>query len=181
MSPLRLALVLAALACSSAHASVVYLYTGNDFNFFNGSPGVDGSNFISATLTFASPLAGGLSLFNASTTVQAWSITDGVHTLTSTTPGASIGNMIVSTDAGGNIIEQWAVYIDFGSIGHIETTDCPGFCGGAADVFHADSPDYADVGSNPGTWVTQTAVPEPGAAWLLLAGPALWIVRRRRR
>jgi hypothetical protein len=178
MSPLRLALVLAALACSSAHASVVYLYTGNAFDNFVGSPGVDGSNFISATLTFDSPLAGGLVFFNASTTVQAWSITDGVHTLTSSTPGVSVGDMFVSTDAGGNIIAQWSLLISLGTA-RLKSEDCPGFCGTVGDDYTDATALAAASASSPGTWVTQAAVPEAGAAWLL-AGPLLWIVRRRR-
>jgi hypothetical protein len=180
MSPLRLALVLAALACSSAHASVVYLYTGNAFDQFFGSPGVDGSNSISATLTFASPLAGGLSFFDASTTVQSWSITDGVHTVTSTTPGATIDEMYVSTDAGGNIIAQWDVLLSLGASPELLTANCPGICGGvAADKYVGGLFTSADVTSNPGTWTTEAA-PEPASAWLLLAGPVLWFVRRRR-
>jgi hypothetical protein len=178
MSPLRLALVLAALACSSAHASVVYLYTGNGFNGFSGSPGVDGSNLISATLTFASPLAGGLSGFDASTTVQSWSITDGVHTLTSITPGVSIDDMFVSTDAGGNIIAQWNLVINVGPE-QLGTANCLGLCGEVVDFYKHVPSDQAYVFNNPGIWTTETA-PEPASAWLLLAGPALWIVRRRR-
>jgi hypothetical protein len=177
MSPLRLALVLAALACSSAHASVVYLYTGNGFDQFTGSPGVDGSNFISATLTFDSPLAGGLSLFDASSTVQSWSITDGVHTLTSSTPGVTVSDMFVSTDAGGNIIAEWLLYIHLGNE-QLITEDCPGFCFSVSDKYH-DISDVAAVVGSPGIWTIETA-PEPSSAWLLLAGPVLWIVRRRR-
>jgi hypothetical protein len=98
-----------------ATPGVTYTYTGKPFTTFYGSPGVTSSNFVSASLTFPCILPANLPGFviNLDPPMQ-WSITDGVHTITSATPGAQLipGGWLfgfdLGTDSTGRIVE-WGI------------------------------------------------------------------------
>jgi hypothetical protein len=180
-------------------STVTYIYTGNGFTSFSGSPGVNGSNYIQVTLVYNSVLPGGLSYAVETAGLQSWSVTDGVHTLSNTTPGTVGIGVNVSTDAQGNIIGEWAVNAsktsitgtDLQTMG-LNTENCSSHCGNVVDQYTFNdsgsgfppippSSASASATANAAGWTTIGApTPEPATAWLLLAGPVLFIVRRRR-
>jgi hypothetical protein len=134
------AITLTALVLSSqaAVAQATYQYTGKPFTLFSCGPSSPGpgtldcpndpapgnaltsytaTDHVSATLTFDSPLAGGLN-YSDVTSVAGFKLTlnDGHQTLISGTASAAGGLIAkVSTDAGGQIIGPWLLVINEGN------------------------------------------------------------------
>src|SRR5579862_4861775 len=156
-----------------------YQYTGHPFVFFscggssecttpgpNANTSYSASNFVTATMTLAAPLAANLSLQDA-TTLPGFQLTmnDGQQTVTAPLPGSGVV-ALVSTDASGNIVEPWAVFINTGGFdnGGVAALNYPGGNGvGDEGVLECCYPPSAgNVGQNnlasifgaPGTWTT---------------------------
>lgn len=157
-----------------AHASVTYLYTGDDFNSFSGNSPLTSSDFISASFTFASALPDNLNDVENPGTLLGWSITDQVNTVSSSAGDALL--IFFSTNAEG-VITGW------GMQGDNYTGVCKGTCNGLGTQFNLpqieENADYSYLDTQqssqwfvqnlnePGTW---TIAPEPSAAVLLLLG-----------
>lgn len=161
-------------------ANATYDYVGNDFTVFQGNSGLTTSNFIAASLTFSSSLPPnftgdpGLTPANNSSLIDAikpttWSITDGVHTLSSTN-GAFLYDLELETDASGDIV-SW--HIDACSVSPCQggselstASDDPSAPGVVYDSYSFDYTgtlgDLAYVQSKPGIWML--ASPAPPAA-----------------
>lgn len=175
----------------SSSASVIYTYTGNNFNSFTGST-FDSSMSVSGYIELNEFLAP--NLINQSVNPLSYSFTDGVSTLTNSdvVPGGSSDLFEFYTDLNGNIT-MWDVnislspvapselgdtshfiktrnevtpftdeIIDFGSLGVCITLESGNNC----SVFNVSR---GEVSNNTGTWSVST-VPIPAAIWLFLSG-----------
>jgi hypothetical protein len=94
-----IAILALAMAATSAKASTTFLYTGNSFTTaqspYTTSDAVDGS------FTLGSPLQDNLIL--TSFVPEAFSITDGIDTITNETPNVILQYLFLSTGPTGNI------------------------------------------------------------------------------
>ena len=182
-------LLLSAAITPTAKADVIYTYTGNDFNSFFGTE-LTGSNFVSASFTFASALPDGLDFADESGALLDWTVTDQSNTLSQA--GGNYLTLNLSTDASGNITNSWSFFAetmaepssgippDWLEIASQNT----GFDNDLSEfwVTATDPAWIATVIADPGTWsVTTTATPEPSTIGLtsLLGGAMLLIARRR--
>ena len=87
-----------------------YQYTGNPFTFVDGA--YTTSDFVSVMVTLAGPLGANMPLTEV--TPIAFTLFDGVQTLSNTTPNLSARDFRFATNANGEII-SWAVEVDGGS------------------------------------------------------------------
>lgn len=157
-------------AVPQAFATTTYTYTGNDFTSVSG--GYTTSESVSGSITLATPLAANLTSY---TTVvpTAFDFTDGVNTITNTTPGEG-SQFFFKTDASGNIT-FWGTTVDIGSAYQfsISTVNAPGTYG----VFDSSQVNggisQGEVVNSPGKWSKASAVPEPATQALFVAGIAL--------
>ena len=184
---------LAAVWAGPAKAAT-YTYTGNDLSSFSNItvPCVPlavgcGITNITAELVFAAPLAPSLA-FGAIAPVS-WLISDGLTTVTDTTPGFSfVFPLSLSTDVAGNI-DAWLFDVfslasaagdpteirtrNYSGTVDDQTAYCQSFASGC--TFNG----IANVINSPGAW-SLAVVPVPAGAWLL--GPAIallgWMRRR---
>src|SRR5262245_59189535 len=102
------------------NAGVVgYSYAGNAFKIF--SPGgphhgfVDTSSFILGTITFPATLPPNLNLVDERGYVLSYYFTDGFH-VCSNPNFCGLIELLLSTDANGNIVGEWSVEVQLGSI-----------------------------------------------------------------
>ena len=171
-----LAFLFGSALCRPAHGGTVYDYTGNPFTLLFGTTGDNSSQSITATLVFPSLLSADLSSVDESSFVESWSITDGIHTLTSSDAGAVLDTLALSTDDAGDIV-GWTFYAGsgpwwltssnyLGSGPSDEYIVTPGF-----------NPDAA-VSVTLGVWNTES-VPEPAGFGLLSGGFATLVFARR--
>jgi hypothetical protein len=94
------------LVMSSANASAIISYIGNDFTSFTSL--YTGADKVTATITLASPL--GPSLDSASVTPVSFTLSDGRQTITQSTPGVIVQNLVFSTNTFGSPTD-WNVEI----------------------------------------------------------------------
>jgi PEP-CTERM motif len=152
-------------------ADVTYTYTGNPFESFGGLYGP--TDLVSGSFTVTSAL--GDSSPEATITPNSYSFTDGIQTISSTSPppevtfevGTGLTGAITSwdisfTSVGGNILSTDSASSDFGEVG-------------------------ASLGENigdPGGWVQSgggaSPVPEPGNLELIGLGLAAIVAARRK-
>jgi cell wall-associated NlpC family hydrolase len=85
---------------------VTYTYTGRPFNYFSGTPGVNSSNFISASVTMLCPVPA--TYVDLSTVpLQSWSFNDGVHSISSSDATSYLAlGFYVSADSSG-VLNDW--------------------------------------------------------------------------
>jgi len=100
---------------ASVQASVTYQYTGNHFTEVSGP--YTTSMFVTAMVTLAAPLGANLPEFTDVTPI-AFTLFDGVQTLSSSTPGIAFDTFQFGTNAAGQIT-SWQVSVDIGVIGAI--------------------------------------------------------------
>ena len=188
------ACVITLLFGNFSHAATVqYVYTGNTFgntampqcpstDCFSITATIDLSDTNNTNLTLTDPVI-----------PLAWSISDGLTTITDQTAGFYLYTLNLRTDVLGNI-SQWnfvvanipphglyeleSMQTTFGA--GITAADYTGYCtsGTAAPC---SSTLYARLENNTGTWIV-TTVPLPAAAWLFGSGilGLIGIGRKRR-
>lgn len=170
------ALVLALCTPVSKAAAITYTYTGNHYTGAAAPYSTDMA--VTGSFTFASPLDPNI-LFPAARTPTAWSISDGVMTVTNATGSLAFN---VGTNALGNIT-MWDFGTSFSvSTGILFITSQNGSptsffpcgtgntaCDGVSGVAAGRAVGLAGVVNNPGTW-TMTSIPEPSSLSLIIIG-----------
>jgi hypothetical protein len=96
---------LAWLGLSAAHANVILTYTGNDFTSFTAP--YTATDKVTATITLAIPLGNGV---NEHVAPLAFTLNDGVQTITNILPMLGVTFFTFSTDNEGNIF-RWQVEV----------------------------------------------------------------------
>jgi hypothetical protein len=188
--PLVSATALFVAAMGSARANTIYTYTGNDFTFFQDST-LTTSDFISASVTLASPLADNLSNANETGAALSWSITDQVSTINQASPDAAADlDLFFSTNATG-AITSWEFNDTAGNCAtnclQLVTQDFPQFPGDDLDQSSACVNNTCGIPSanndtTPGVWRATTAsAPEPSGKALITLGGCLLLLRARRK
>jgi hypothetical protein len=146
---------------------------------------------VSASFTFATPLAAGLNFADESASLLNWTVTDGVNTL-SEGGGDYLAALDLSTDSAG-VIGPWNFlaesapftpsgqppdWLDIGSQNTGFITDLSEFW-----VTQTDPSWIATISNDPGTWnVTVVTMPEPSTtvSSCLATAMLLFAMRRRR-
>ena len=162
------------MSAHSGFAQVVYTYVSNKFNLFScggdticstvnpATTSYTTNDFVTATITLAQPLAGGLNLQDLRG-LPGFSLTmyDG-HQKMTLDPGVP-GEAIVSTDANGRIIEPWSVFVN-----------CCLFPNN--NVFTVNWPNVRGVGDGGGLTVPNGSFPNtPRNQGMIFASPGNWI------
>jgi hypothetical protein len=165
-------------------ADTLYSYTGDRFNFVQGSvysPGDEITGSFVLSDSYLSAFAPGAGIHSISSFVTRYSFTDGHQTLTQLNSTALFevgfafdGTPVVPTD-GGSANAEWDVVIQQSSTESISTGDITGDY--VTSALMGDS--YAQIASysvsrypgGPGTWTIQR-VPEPSTLLLLGVGIA---------
>jgi|SRR5262245_8705874 len=174
-----LALAWLAFLCEPAFAQVTYRYVGNNFTLFScgghnlcespppGATSYTTDDFVTATLTFAAPLPPNLNRQDVRGLAGFSLSMDDGHQVLTWGPGTP-GEVAVSTDANGNIIAPWSVFINCCSFpnNNIFTLNDPGQRGvgdggvlSAPTVPFPDTPFDLGTNSSPGVWVRQVSSP----------------------
>jgi len=180
---------------SPVHASVIYSYQGNNYNFFETGTAFDSTMSVSGTLELATAL--GPNLNNSPVSPISFSFNNGVDTINDTT-NLEILDINFSTDSIGNIIEWYinlkedypyppsvgdstaliATFNAFGDAGDLGEVN---ICMGVTDdrCYLSGTFEKAWTKTNPGSW---TVVPISPALWLFGSGllGLIGIARRKK-
>jgi hypothetical protein len=171
------------LGSPAARANVILTYTGNDFNSFSaGQTTYTTADKVTASINLASPLGDDHPFFTV--TPLAFSISDGVQTLTNKTPG--VGDVFVFETNSTGVITFWDFHAGVGAtstVGSVNLLFPPG------EVFDFGNMTLPTIGfqqgavhGDPGSFIA-TTVPEPPTVSLLGGGllslSLLWLRRRR--
>jgi len=143
-------------------ASVVYQYTGNNFNSFSSPTSYDNSMMVRITLELPSELAPN---YDNLVFPSIFSFEDGIQIIDNT--NATSTAFQFETDASGNIL-SWAVsaaidadFKEIHSLKHFSNSDA------GEDGAGISQSDWAVIGDTPGSW---TVVPIPAAFYLFGSG-----------
>ena len=170
------------IVASPAWATVIYTYTGNNFDTFSAPSSPDASMNVTVTLEFANLLSSDLN--EQFILPDRFSISDGINTIDNT--NSTGGSFRVGTDSLGNI-DSWFIFataspgadVDW----YIETINSSVFTGLVWDfgrIRTTSGDDTANIMDSPGSWSVAT-VPEPSIIWLLGSGLALIGFARRKK
>ena len=164
-------LLVASLADVSA--SVVYQYTGNNFNSFSSPTSYDSSMMVRITLELPSTLAPN---FNSAVSPINFSFEDGNQIIDSTNATSTLFNF--ETDATGNIL-SWSVaaaidseFKAIHSLKHFSNSNAGEDFGGISQA------DWGAIGNIPGAW---SVVPIPAAFYLFGSGLLCMVSIARKR
>ena len=148
--------------------------------------------FTHVTASFELSTALGTNMAATTITPDAWSISDGLTTITDQTVDFFLFTLLIGTDASGNI-DRWRFLaansaLSLGEVSQIETTfnaslptiDDARYCT-VGTTSSCSFVAVASLSSNPGSWTVVTT-PLPATAWLFASGllGLLGISRRRR-
>lgn len=189
------------IAFTPVKASVIYSYTGNNFDTF-WEAGTDAEPYtydlsmnITGTLELDTPLDA--SLVNVGVTPISFTFNDGINTLTNLNTNTSA--FMFSTDANGDIT-TWSILtainfqdpISEGDISKSISTENFGvfnydigftsICTGLTDTGCLTSLRRGSATISTGTWIETTVVPIPATVWLFGSGllGLIGITRRKR-
>jgi hypothetical protein len=172
-------LVLAAAA--AANADTIYTYTGGDYE--GATPPFTDSEHITATFTFATPLAGSLPLANDLPSLLSWTINVGVLSLSLSSTDASDHMVLLELGTGpSGAITAW----DFGASGPDPNDEVVSSASGFQDFVISEAlidgfnagPVFANA--NPDGW-TSTTTPEPSTLVSMALGVAVMLFALRRK
>jgi hypothetical protein len=184
-------LALFLVGAGSLQASATYTFTGEDFNSFDGnSNGLTTSDFVTGSLTFASPLGAD---FNSNSesfpTLLSWSLSDGVNSLSSANGNSLDIFQDFATDSNGQIDEWFFAAEESSGDGDpliLVSNESVIMNDGISGISVEDVSSDIAVGSAwydgaaPGNW-TQSAAPEPSTVLLLASGIAALVALRAKR
>lgn len=149
-------------AIADVSASVVYQYTGNNFNSFSSPTSYDSSMMVTITLELPSILAPN---FNSAVSPISFSFEDSNQIIDNTNATSTLFNF--ETDATGNIL-SWAVaaaidseFKAIHSLKHFSNSDAGEDYGGISQS------DWGAISNTPGAW---SVVPIPAAFYLFGSG-----------
>ena len=180
---LILGLALAFLAAPGLEASSIYTYTGNDFTVAFGP--YTTSDFVTVSVTLSSPLPYNSALTQYTPTAFAFS--DGVDTLTSSTPDIDADGFLFATTNG--VITTWYEYL-WMNAGLPAIVTCGGVISCAPETVDQGETTtaFANVENDPGGWSGATLgspAPEPSpiimtfTGFLLIVGVIRYQGKRR--
>jgi len=176
--------------------TITYTYTGNDYT--DATTPYTTSMSITASFTLASPLAPD-TVYDGTLVPTAWSISDGVETITNTS--ADMLTFDAATNSVGGI-SSWlfgtsftegiadVILASFDDPSHLFVSPSTFPCGtvNACDIIFAVGAMHvaglAGVASDPGTWSPASTVPEPSSVFFVaiaLFSIAFIACRRNRR
>jgi hypothetical protein len=165
------AAALSAMGAASAHADTIYTYTGTDFTTVTGT--YTTSDSVSGMIDLAAPLGDNAPL--GLVTPVSFSFSDGVQTITNTTP-LYTSSILLSTNGSG-VPTRWVIDLSFTSTftGIIADSLCCSTYGSPVlsftDIGYIASDDYGLTQSTAGTWnVTTSGTPLPAALPLFAGG-----------
>lgn len=164
-----------ALCCAlawiaSSATAVTYQYTGNPFTETAGP--YTTADFVSGTIELSSVLPSNMSL--GPITVNAYSFSDGVNTLTQT--NSSLAQSSVSTNGNG-VITDWSVEMLAPSGSQISTNNGSSLTADDGLLPGIPPAGFGQNSNNAGVW---TLVPEPSTALLFATGVVGLAARRHR-
>jgi hypothetical protein len=175
MRILSVALLAALLLPLPAFADTfTYTYTGNDFTVVQGSYTLTDS--VTGEFALSAPLSDTTS-YDAIPT--SFSFSDGIQTITNSTPGISVFGFDVTTDASGDIV-SWLIDIgvltNSGSGNYFTSLSTANVSNGAIDSgYNPFTGNEGSIRNDPGTWTVTdnpAATPEPSSLILLGSGLA---------
>lgn len=168
------------IAVTPVYASVIYTYTGNNFDTFfttsSGSPSHNTTMNVTVSLEYATALPPNLSTYFA--VPDRFSISDGINVIDNT--NFTGGRFQVGTDSLGNI-NDWFIWglsnQGNGTSSYIETINSH-ITSLVWDFGRVTSNDYEDkawILDAPGSWTVAT-IPLPSAFWLFGSGLLMLII-----
>jgi hypothetical protein len=165
------------VAAAAANADTIYTYTGNDYGI---NPFLPFTEHITATFTFATPLAGSLPLANDLPSLLSWTINVGLPSLSlsSTDSSDSMFELELGTGPSG-AITAWDFWAN-GPDSEVVMSFSEAVDGDSVNS-QAVGPVFANP--NPDGWTSTTTTPEPSTLVSMALGVAvmLFAVRRRTR
>ena len=165
------AVLLSAQCLCGAHfanaTSVVYTYTGNDFQYASPGSPYSLSDSLTGSVTLSAALGDDVGLVQVNPT--SFSFSDGVQTISSCA-SPSFCSFFFVTGPTGSIV-QWDVTLLGSNYGIVSQNLAPPFSGSAfAQDQDYVSSGYGNVAFDPGTWTGPTATPVPSALPLFASG-----------
>lgn len=157
---------LACVGSAMARADVIYTYTGNDFT--TAVSPYTTSDRITGSVTLTAALGADSSIATPTARLVSYSFSDGVQTVTNTTPGVDLATLYLATNADA-AISNWNIAILVPNGGADQTCSMGVNCGVFGTTFDTADSGHAYNQDDPGIW-TISSVPEPSSLVLLGTG-----------
>ena len=152
--------ITAALISQPMLADITYEYTGNPFTNVSGPYST--SDFVTAMVTLATPLKANMPLTEVTPLALAWSLSDGVQTLTNLN---AFPNFFFFATGPTGMITEWRMQV----FGEAPGDTIASFNNLPTQDIGATETDEGTVFGAPGTWATGASVPDAGSSLALLS------------